>query len=183
MSQSLARKRPRATSGPLFLFLQMQTIKDNGLYELSVDETDMTKWTIGLPATTLKHFGMVALARDVMKWAKLTGKEASVVMAVSFPKTFPQGVPFVRVVRPRFAFHTGHVTVGGSFCTELLTPAGWRTMDVSSLLDSLCLTMKEGDAKIRLTPDMHCFNPFVDYAEAEARLAYDRVARFHGWIN
>jgi hypothetical protein len=31
----------------------------------------------------------------------------------------------VRVIRPRFAFHTGHVTVGGSICIELLTSSGW----------------------------------------------------------
>ena len=31
----------------------------------------------------------------------------------------------MRVIRPRFAFHTGHVTVGGSICIELLTSSGW----------------------------------------------------------
>jgi hypothetical protein len=31
----------------------------------------------------------------------------------------------VRAIRPRFAFHTGHVTVGGSICIELLTSSGW----------------------------------------------------------
>jgi len=38
---------------------------------------------------------------------------------------YPVDPPFVRVVRPRFAFHSGHVTIGGSICMELLTRSGW----------------------------------------------------------
>jgi ubiquitin-conjugating enzyme E2 Q len=32
--------------------------------------------------------------------------------------------PFIRVVYPRFAFHTGHVTWGGSLCLETLVNTG-----------------------------------------------------------
>lgn len=66
-----------------------------------------------------------------------------------FPSSFPFDPPFIRVVKPRFAFHSGHVTVGlkfseflfftkfffgwlfslfvkgGSICFELLTRSGW----------------------------------------------------------
>lgn len=182
MESSVARKRPRATSGPLYLFLQLQQLRESGVYDISVDDSDMTKWTIGVPASKLKQLGMVALARDLHKYASLLKKDPSVVLVAEFPKAYPGGVPFVRVVRPRFCFHTAHVTVGGSFCTELLTPAGWREMDVASLLESLCLTLKEGKAKVQLTPDLHCHAPLTDYTEAEAREAYHRVAKFHGWI-
>ena len=180
--RKLQCKRPRATSGPLYLFLQLQALRESGVYEISVDESDMTQWTIGVPAAKLKQLGMVALARDLQKWGSLVKKEATVVFAASFPSSYPRGVPFVRVARPRFCFHTAHVTVGGSFCTELLTPSGWREMDITSLLDSLCLTLKEGKAKVQLTPDMYCHLPLTDYTEREAREAYDRVARHHGWI-
>jgi ubiquitin-protein ligase len=40
---------------------------------------------------------------------------------VSFPNDYPFAPPFVRVVRPRFERWTGHVTYGGSICTEFLT--------------------------------------------------------------
>lgn len=39
--------------------------------------------------------------------------------------------PFVRVVRPRFQFRTGHVTIGGSICMELLTLSGWNSSEFS----------------------------------------------------
>ena len=176
------RKRPRATSGPLYLFLQMQALREDSMYDIGVDESDMTRWTIRVPVSTLDYFGMAPLGRDLIKWGKMTHKEPSVVLEMKFPTSFPQSVPFVRVMRPRFCFHTAHVTVGGSFCTELLTPAGWREMDVGSLLNSLCVTLKEGKAKIQLVPDIHCSTPLTDYAEREAHAAYERVARFHGWI-
>ena len=41
----------------------------------------------------------------------------------------------LRVIRPRFAFRTGHVTIGGSICTEMLTSQGWMpTMTMESVL-------------------------------------------------
>ena len=39
----------------------------------------------------------------------------------------------------------------------------------------------EGDAQIQLKPDEHCMWPLKDYSEMEAREAYERVAKFHGW--
>ena len=94
MEDKPTRTRPRASSGPLYLYLQMQALRKVGLYKISVDEADMTKWTINLPSTTLTHFGMPALACDLCKWASLVNKEASIVLAVSFPTSFPRSVPF-----------------------------------------------------------------------------------------
>jgi len=44
---------------------------------------------------------------------------------MSFPNEYPMKPPFVRVVRPRFKFLTGHITVGGSICMQALTASGW----------------------------------------------------------
>ena len=46
---------------------------------------------------------------------------------VIFPENYPHEPPFIRVVFPRFAFRTGHVTIGGSICMEALTPSGWSS--------------------------------------------------------
>ena len=46
-------------------------------------------------------------------------------MHVVFPPDYPFAPPFIRVLRPRFAYRTGHVTLGGSICTQLLTRSGW----------------------------------------------------------
>lgn len=46
---------------------------------------------------------------------------------MTFPENFPFEPPFIRVVKPKFAFRTGHVTIGGSICMESITPAGWSS--------------------------------------------------------
>ena len=82
----------------------------------------------------------------------------------------------MRVVSPRFAFHTGHVTVGGSICMELLTSTGWSAdYSIDSLLVLVRQTMLDGGGKLD-TRLAH-----VPYDEAEARNAFQRVARQHGW--
>ena len=44
---------------------------------------------------------------------------AEVVLKFEFPIDFPSRPPFVSVWRPRFMFHTGHVTIGGSICAQV----------------------------------------------------------------
>ena len=46
-------------------------------------------------------------------------------MEMSFPEDYPMAPPFVRVIRPKFRFLTGHVTIGGSICMQVLTKSGW----------------------------------------------------------
>ena len=96
-------------------------------------------------------------------------------------RDYPKSVPFVRMIKPRFKWHTGHVTVGGSMCTELLTPGGWQPMTVHALLLTVCQMLRQGEAQIQLKPDEHCMWPLKGYSEMEAREAYERVAKFHGW--
>ena len=92
------------------------------------------------------------------------------------PPNFPAAPPFVRVVAPRFAFHTGHVTVGGSVCMELLTSAGWRPeYTLRSVLVQVRAAMIAGGG--RLDPR----RPQVPYSKDEARRAFWRVAQQHGW--
>jgi hypothetical protein len=52
-------------------------------------------------------------------------KREFVKMELTFPKDYPFSPPFIRVIEPRFKFHTGHVTIGGSICHEILTRSGW----------------------------------------------------------
>ena len=120
----------------------------------------------------------------------------TVELEVSFGADFPSSPPFVRVVAraisrlhlgcisaasrqvvaPRFAFHTGHVTVGGSICMELLTSTGWSAdYSIDSLLVLVRQTMLDGGG----TLDTRLAH--VPYDEAEARNAFQRVARQHGW--
>ena len=78
------------------------------------------------------------------------------------------------MIKPRFKLHTGHVTIGGSMCTELLTPGGWQPMTVHA-------RARPRSSTFQFQPDEHCMVPLKDYSELEAREAYERVAQFHGW--
>lgn len=100
----------------------------------------------------------------------------AIVLEVLFPSDYPMAPPFVRVVSPRFAFHTGHVTVGGSICTEVLTPKGWSP---ALTAETLCITLQAqmigGDPRLDLSSQ-------APYSMKEARDAFDRVARAKGWL-
>ncbi len=104
----------------------------------------------------------------------------SVHVEISFPITgqkYPFAPPFVRVVYPRFEFHTGHITIGGSVCIELLTPQGWSSVyKIESLLVQLKALVLAGGARLDETK----WN--VPYDVREAKGAFTRVARQHGWM-
>mmetsp|Transcript_95394 Transcript_95394/g.270015 ORF Transcript_95394/g.270015 Transcript_95394/m.270015 type:complete len:340 (-) Transcript_95394:105-1124(-) len=102
---------------------------------------------------------------------------AAVVMDVSFPDSFPMQPPFIRVVRPRFQMHTGHITVGGSVCMQLLTPSGWLpSVSLENVFVSIRSEMIEGDGRIDFAS---CHK---DYSVSEAKEAFNRVARRYGWL-
>ena len=115
------------------------------------------------------------LAKDLQKV-----RGGRITLHVAFPADFPSRPPYVRVIRPRFAFRTGHVTIGGSICTEMLTSAGWSsTMTMESVLLSIRQNMVEGGARIASRGDQAYSTE--DYSEAEAKDAFDRMMRQHGW--
>jgi len=94
---------------------------------------------------------------------------------ITFPPTYPMNPPFCRVIRPRFAFRTGHVTVGGSICTELLTNKGWTPANtIEAVIVSIRAQFLEGGARLDMSNKR-------DYTEAEAREAFDRMVQTHGW--
>lgn len=116
-------------------------------------------------------------ANSIEKWFKQqrNGQVPGIHLRLCFFQDFPLSPPFVRVVCPRFVQWTGHVTIGGSICTEDLTASGWKPdMTVMGLLLQLKNNMVEGKAEI----DMHNRH---DYTEQEAQAAFQRVARDHGW--
>jgi len=98
-----------------------------------------------------------------------------IILSVRFPSAYPSLPPYIRVIRPRFAFRTGHVTIGGSICTEMLTNQGWTpTMTMESVLLGIRTNMLVGGARLDLRMT-------ADYSEHEARMAFDRMVREHGW--
>ena len=103
------------------------------------------------------------------------GKPNLVTLEVRFPLSYPAIPPFVRIVTPRFQFHTGHVTVGGSICAEFLTTGGWKSteMNLIYILRSVCNLLLEGNARVDAYGHPYTFQ--------EAKEAFQRVASQHGW--
>jgi len=116
------------------------------------------------------------LGRDMEKFRKVSGNDY-ILLEMRFSKDYPMVPPFVRIVKPRFAFRTGHVTIGGSICMELLTNSGWNsTNDIESILIQIRAEMLSGGA--RLDAGM---NQSYEYTESEAWDAFNRAAVTHGW--
>ena len=179
----LPPRRPRPTSGVLYLYQQLRELDTaESPFIVDADDENIAKWSVGLSSGALREkLDLMPLADALDGWARASRRPPVIVMDIRFPRDYPTSVPFVRMVRPRFAFHTGHVTIGGSMCTELLTPSGWSPMTVHALLLTICQMLREGGAKIQMRSDLHHPIPFADYSEEEARDAYKRVAEFHGW--
>ena len=167
----------------MYLYQQLRELDtDKSPFIVEADDSDVTSWTVGISSGALReHLDLPRLARELDQWQRASQQQPVIVMSVRFPVDYPKSVPFVRMIKPRFKWHTGHVTVGGSMCTELLTPGGWQPMTVHALLLTVCQMLREGEAQIQLKPDEHCMWPLKDYSEMEAREAYERVAKFHGW--
>jgi len=110
---------------------------------------------------------------DIYKDAKKY-KVANLEIEITFPDNYPFAPPFVRIVSPRFKFMTGHITSGGSVCTELLTHGGWvATTCVISLILMLKQNMYNGKARIDDTK----LGQVYGYQEATA--AYNRMLTNH----
>jgi len=119
------------------------------------------------------------LAQDMKEYKNKTGREG-VDMLMTFPQDYPFKPPFIRVVRPRFMPRTGHVTIGGSICTQLLVDEGWSSVnDIESILTTIHsqITDKESGGRID-------FSNMSDFTAEEAQSAFQRVAEYHrqnGW--
>lgn len=75
----------------------------------------------------------------------------------------------------RFVQWTGHITIGGSICTQDLTTDGWNTdMTFPGLILQLNTNIVDGKGQV----DMYNTH---EYSEAESFEAFKRVVRDHGW--
>jgi ubiquitin-protein ligase len=130
-------------------------------------EADMFVWNV-----FLSDFSDKRLSDDLSRHG-LTEIE----LEVRFTDKFPFNPPFIRIVRPRFEYMTGHVTLGGSICIELLTQQGWNpTFALENILIQIKSIIMEGGGRI----DHKRWNQPYSYEEATD--SYKRMMLSHGWI-
>ena len=96
---------------------------------------------------------------------------------ITFKDNYPFEPPFIRVVYPHFKFHSGHITVGGSLCMEMLTNQGWSpTLNVENIITQIKMAISDGKGEI----DEERWN--TRYTKDEAVDAFKRVLSVHGWV-
>lgn len=89
---------------------------------------------------------------------------------------YPFSPPFLRVVKPIFKHLTGHITLGGSICHEILSPTGWTaTTKLLQLLEFIVTEINQGK------PELDMETRKTEYGLDEAQDAYRRMLSSHGW--
>mmetsp|Transcript_5643 Transcript_5643/g.21248 ORF Transcript_5643/g.21248 Transcript_5643/m.21248 type:complete len:328 (-) Transcript_5643:278-1261(-) len=153
-----------------YLVLTKQDTSQYGFSALPMDN-DLFHWEIRLFGFDSKD----PIDQDLQKYNQTQGLD-HIEMDMTFPPEYPFKPPFIRVVRPRLQFHTGHVTIGGSICMELLTPSGWMPSNsIESILIQIRMQLVVGKGRID-------FNNTAPYTEQEAQQAFIRVAQYHKWM-
>jgi ubiquitin-conjugating enzyme E2 Q len=173
MTSLLARFNPKTGPARRLLYDLREMMKANTKqlgFSTEPVGNDIFNWEVRL-------FGFekgTAMAQDMVKYNKQTRRDY-VELHVTFPPDYPNFPPFVRVVQPRFAFHTGRVTVGGSLCTDILTMESWNPLyDIQSLMVNITAEILNGNPRVDFA------NPHP-YSLQEAKMAYLRVANDHRW--
>jgi len=155
--------------------LQMQGDGSNKALQIDMVNDSLYNWSVKMHADGFPD--ECPLKAELVSFASSSGKEAAIIMEVVFPDTFPHAPPFIRVVRPRFQMHTGHITIGGSVCMEALTPSGWRpTFSIENVFVEIRCQMIEGGGRLDFQGSLN------DYTPHEARAAFQRVAQNYGWL-
>lgn len=138
---------------------------------VKVDENNVHRWLV-----TVRNFpDDSALERDMRAY-----NVREIRLEAQFPTDYPFQPPFVRVLRPRFVEHTGHVTQRGALCAKFLTNSsgdgGSWSPTVS--LEILFIMIK----------DLLCQNGRLapggtgQYGNAaEAKESFMFNAKLHGW--
>lgn len=97
-----------------------------------------------------------------------------IVVEMKFPQQYPFEPPFVRIVSPIFKYKTGHITVGGSICMELLTIGKWNpVLNPEKILQIVVQSMIDGDG--RLEPGRQT----EQYSLRDAETAFTRMIATH----
>jgi hypothetical protein len=134
-----------------------------------INEDSLDLWKIYIKSSGFE--GNINIQKDMEKYGI---KEVE--LEFRFNENYPVQPPFVRIVAPRFIYRTGHITLGGSICMELLTNQGWdMTTSVSTVITYIKSAIMDGEGQI------DPINYKNTYSMSEAVDAFNRMLKSHGW--
>lgn len=165
-----------ATKRILKEYKHFQTSADIENFEIKFkNDNNFYQWIVVLD---ILKFELTPELKEDFEYAKAqSSKDPTLEFEIVFSNAFPFDPPFIRVVKPIFKFHTGHVTIGGSLCMESLTPSGWSSArSIEGLFVEILSIILQGGARLDKPRIGQC------YSLQEAKAAFDRVARHHGWL-
>lgn len=165
--QSIHNKRMKRLMREFKIFSEQEPDELGFRFEV-IDDANFNVWQI-----YIKDFEGNKNIHNDMKELNINEVE----LEFTFNENYPFEPPFVRVLSPRFDFKTGHVTLGGSICMELLTNQGWDpTTSISTVVTYVKSAILEGDGRIDRK------NYSKKYGINEAKQAFDRMLKTHGWV-
>ncbi|RUS82216.1 hypothetical protein EGW08_010030, partial [Elysia chlorotica] len=153
--------------------MQLNSSKTKSGIDASPSGNDLFIWNVkftDIPTET-------KLGKDLQEYAKKYEEEAVICLQMLFPPDYPFSPPFIRILKPRFQFLTGHVTLGGSICMQMLTKSGWQPCnDIESILVQVRAEILS-DPKASLAD--HETN--ISYSLEDAKIAFQRMTKKYGW--
>lgn len=142
------------------------------------DEDNFNRWHISVSRRNFfdSDPATLATAQNPLYQDMLACGVEYINFEITLPDDYPLSPPFIRIITPRFVHLTGHITIGGSICSELLMKQNWApTLSILKVMIIICHNMVDGGA--RLERGIGLMRPYT-FAEAES--AYNRMIRTHG---
>jgi hypothetical protein len=165
--------------------VEQQNTPDCGLdYKFDLpDEDNFNRWHISVSRANFYDSDptISPTAQNLLYQDMLACGVEYINFEITLPDDYPLSPPFIRIITPRFVHLTGHITIGGSICSELLMKQNWvPTLSILKVMIIVCHNMVDGGA--RLERGSGLIRPYT-FAEAES--AYNRMIRTHGaeWSN
>ena len=142
------------------------------------DEDDINKWLVSVSRKAFFDTDpSVALSAQTPLYQDMVASGVEYInFEITLPDDYPLSPPFIRIITPRFVHLTGHITIGGSICSELLMKQNWvPTLSILKVMIIVCHNMVDGGARLDRGPGL-----LRPYTFTEAESAYNRMIRTHG---
>ena len=145
-------------------------VKDNNYdiyYHLEINEDNMQIFKMSLDISNFDDTS--SLYSNFIKYGIKT-----IDFEFRLPDEYPFKPPFIRIISPRFKYMTGHITIGGSICMEILTNQLWvPSLMLNKVIIMIIQNMISGGAEL----DSKKYKK--PYTYEEAMTAYKRMLVSH----